>query len=116
MKLKLTLINIKNAKELNWLHRFITLYHSSPKWVLPAKSDLKNPAYRYFKATNAKGETIGVTSYEVRTRYLVETQRTIVDPKYRGQGWGKTLSHAIETQDRKDGFKKIRTTIYTTTL
>jgi ribosomal protein S18 acetylase RimI-like enzyme len=121
MNLKLVRIDLKRRSELDWLHRFIREHHSSPKQVLPAREDLKNPSYRFFKAIaleprKHQGEVIGISSYEIRTRFLVETQKTIVDSAFRGLGWGRILSDAIEKQVRKDGYKKIRTTIYVDNL
>lgn len=116
-RLTLEPIDPKNRKDLKWLHGFIHLYHSSPKWVLPTLEELKLPYKKYFRAVGLspsehKGQIIGMTSYEVKTKYLVETQKTIVSPEFRGQGWGPVISHEIEQFIRTQGYLKIRSTIY----
>ncbi|MEK6580683.1 MAG: GNAT family N-acetyltransferase [Bdellovibrionota bacterium] len=99
-----------------WLHSFIHRYHSTPKHILPSLSDLTLRTHVYFRAVGTRGIThgqvVGITSYEIRTRFLAETQKTIVLPKYRSKGFGKAISVAIERELKKTGFKKIRTTIY----
>jgi RimJ/RimL family protein N-acetyltransferase len=117
MRLKLVPINLKIRGELEWLHTFIRKYHSSPAWILPSRKDLLNPSYHYFRAVavspvKLRNQVIGMSGYEVRTQFLVETQRTILHPDYRGQGWGAILSHEVEKLVRKKKFRKIRSTIY----
>ncbi len=114
-KIKLVPINKSKAAEVRWLHDFIMKHHSSPEWVLPSAQDLKNPTYRDFKAFLGK-DLVGVTGYEIRTPYLVETHRTIIHPDFRGKGLGAALSWAIEREVRRAGYKKIRTTIYAKNL
>ncbi len=120
-KLRLEIIDPKDRKELRWLHAFIHRYHSSPKWVLPSLRDLDNPAHRYFKAVAVRpkkleGKIIGISSYEIRTQFLIETQKTIIDPRFRGQGWGQVLSLEVEMEARRQGYKKIRSAIYADNL
>jgi len=57
-------------------------------------------------------EVIGITGYMAKTRFLAETVKTVVDPKYRGKGLGEKLSQAIEDEVRQRGFTKVMTTIY----
>jgi RimJ/RimL family protein N-acetyltransferase len=116
--MKLVPLNLKKPGELAWLHRFIMKYHSSPRRVLPSRRDLLNPSYRFFRAVAGKGgkTVLGITSYEIRTPFLVETQKTIVAPEHRGRGWGPQISEAIEQEVRRKGFRKIRSTIYTDNL
>jgi RimJ/RimL family protein N-acetyltransferase len=114
-KIRLIQVNIRKPAEVRWLHRFIRDHHSSPGWVLPSLADLKNPTYRDFKAYLGE-EFIGVSGYEIRTPYLVETHRTIIAPDFRGKGIGGALSWAMEREVRRAGFKKIRSTIYAQNL
>lgn len=116
-KLKLEPMDLSKASTVRWLYEFIQRYHSAPKFILPSLEDLKSPTHRFFKAfvvlpKNDRSKTLGITSYEVRTPYLAETQKTIVAPEFRGQGWGKDLSSAIEDEVRNAGFHKIRSCIY----
>jgi RimJ/RimL family protein N-acetyltransferase len=116
-RLKLELLDPHRKRDLAWLHRFIHLYHSSPKWVLPTLEELQQSHRRFYRAIalaplDHRGETIGITSFEIKTKYLVETQKTIVAPEFRGQGWGPYISHEIERIIRKQGYLKIRSTIY----
>lgn len=118
LQIALIPIDLKNSRELKWLHSFIHSYHSAPKFILPSKDELKNPSHHFFRAFEKtrgridQSQMIGITSYEVRTRFLAETQRTIISPNFRGQGWGKAVSIAIENQVKKDGFYKVRSCIY----
>ncbi len=68
-KIRLVPVNVRKLGELRWLHAFIAQNHSSPDWVLPALSDLRNPTYRDFKAFLGK-ELVGVSGYEIRTHDL----------------------------------------------
>src|SRR4051794_23757746 len=100
-ELEMLPLDILNNDEVEWLLYFIHAHHSVPKFMLPHKEDLKNPNYRYFKAVatapeNISSKTIGISSYEIRTPYLAETQKTIIAPEFRGGGWGRILSLAIE--------------------
>ena len=118
---KLQPVNTKNRRELEELHAFIRSFHSAPKKIQPTREDLKRADHRYFWAIatapeDMRSRVIGITSYEIRTRFLVETQKTIVAPEFRDQGWGKLISQVIEERIRKLGFKKIRSTIYSTNL
>ena len=120
-KIILRPIPIEKAAELRWLHHFITSYHSTPKVIMPTLKELKAPSHKYFRALtkfpgNSKLVVVGITSYEIRTRFLVETQKTVIDPRFRGQGWGRAVSEAIEKEVKRSGYKKIRTTIYVTNL
>jgi GNAT superfamily N-acetyltransferase len=117
----LSAISLEKSSELKWLHRFITTYHSTPKVIMPTLKDLKIPTHRYFRALakfpgNPKWVVVGVTSYEIRTRFLAETQKTVIDPRFREQGWGRAVSDAIEKEVKRNGFKKVRTTIYSNNL
>ena len=114
-------MDLKDPKQLKWLHQFIIKFHSSPKWVLPSMGELDNPIFKYYQAVILKpdalsGKVLGISSYEIRTHFLVETQKTIIDPQYRGQGWGSVLSLEMENVVRRAGFKKIRTAIYSDNL
>jgi GNAT superfamily N-acetyltransferase len=122
MKVKLIPVNRTDANELEWLFQFIDSNHTSvPKYMHPTLESLRNPTFFYFKAIATEPKKlalkiIGVTSYEVRTPYLAETQKTVVAPEFRRQGWGKVLSEAIEQVVKKAGFYKIRSCIYATNL
>ena len=120
-KVRMEPIDLKKAEEVAWLHLLIQSSHSAPKFILPTKEDLKSAAIRYFRAfvvtpKELKSQFIGVSSYEVRTPYLAETQKTIILPEFRGGGWGKVLSQAIEDEVKKAGFYKVRSCIYSTNL
>ena len=120
-EIKLKAVNTSNKKDLNALHSFIHKFHTAPKTILPDREQLKSSSHRFFWAiaiapAEMRGKVIGITSYEIRTKFLVESQRTIVAPEFRGEGWGKVISQSIEDQARKAGFCKVRTTIYSTNL
>ncbi len=118
MKVKLIPIQRDDTKQIDWLYDFISSHHSLPKFMQPSKTNLRNPDFHYFKAIAVEpkkfeSKLIGITCYEKRTLYLAETQKTIIEPEFRGQGWGKVLSNAIEEEVKKAGFHKIRSCIYT---
>lgn len=85
------------AKDLYFNH------HSTPKELL--KKEL--PEANYFFVYNQKDELIGMTSYIKKSKRLVMTERTILYPKYRGQGYGTAISACLEDELKKKGFKKI---------
>lgn len=114
-------IRTERRAEREWLYDLIQRHHAAPRSILPSREDLRNPHYRFFRAValapaSQRGQAIGISGYEIRTRFLVETHKTIVLPEFRGQGWGVALSCAIEEEVRKRGFRKIRTTVYVDNL
>lgn len=78
-------------------------HHSTPKEFLADKL----PEANYCFVTNEDSELIGITSYNAKGKYLVITERTILFPKYRGQGYGALISQKLEDILREKGFKKI---------
>lgn len=65
----------------------------------------------YWALDAASGEVVGVTGYMPKTKFLAETVKTVVDPKFRGKGAGAAISLAMENQLRRLGFKKVMSTI-----
>jgi len=116
-RIEITLKPIRLAEpaDLEWLYQFIRRHHGAPQSVLPTRSELKNPSFRYFRAFHGT-EVVGTSCYEIRTSHLVETHKTIVRPELRGKGYGKAISEAIELEAFRKGFRKIRTTIYSYNL
>src|SRR5690606_19445521 len=78
----------------------------------PALSSLTHSARVFFRAYDQQ-KMIGVCGFEQKTPTLVETIKTVVIAAYRGKGYGKALSQAIEDECRSRGVKKIMSTIYT---
>jgi GNAT superfamily N-acetyltransferase len=64
----------------------------------------------------APGARVGCTAYMPKTAYLAESVKTVVDPAFRGRGYGEAISLAIEDEVRRRGFKKIMSTILVTNL
>ena len=116
-KLRLELVDTMIPANVEWLYQFIHKNHSAPKFILPTRKDLRSLTHKFYKAwivlpRASRAKLLGLTSYEIRTPYLAETQRTILAPEFRGQGWGVQLSQAIEDKVKKAGFCKIRSCIY----
>lgn len=116
-KIKLVPIEVEKEKELKWLHQFILQNYDVPHFILPTLEDLKTKSRRFFRAVVVspaarRAEIVGISGYEVRTPYLVETQKTIISKEHRGGGWGTAVSMAIEKQVEKSGFHKVRSCIY----
>ena len=115
-KVRLQRMDLHQPGEADWLFRFIHKHHSVPKFILPSLEDLHSQTHIYFRAfvdsSPGSKELLGVNSYEIRTHYLAETQQTILDPEFRGGGWGKVISQAVEDEVRKAGFYKVRSCIY----
>src|SRR5690606_36742925 len=79
------------------------------------------PNVKYFREFVAeprelKSEFVGIGSYDIRTRFLVETRKTIIAPEFRGKGRGTAVSWAMEDEIRKRGFKKIRSAVYSNNI
>lgn len=109
-------VNVHDESELDQLDNFIRRYHTTPDFALPPRKKLKDPEVLHFWALNAEGEHVGITGYAVITPYLARSERTILDPKFRGQGMGTWVSLGIEEEIKKMGFYKIITNIYETNI
>ncbi len=88
---------MRKARELYLKH------HSTPKKLL--KKEL--PDANYFWIYDQQEQLIGITSYVKKGKYLAMTERTILYPEYRGQGFGYAASVALEGKLKQKGFKKI---------
>ena len=104
----------KNSSTAN-LVRFVNQHYASP---LPLEEGaISSGNLSFFWAQDRKTKQIvGVSGYQVKTPYLVETIKTVVDSQFRGHGLGARISELIENEVRARGFKKIMSTIYVTNL
>ncbi len=104
-------IALARTKDRRELVQFVNTNY--PSKIRLTETDLQKSDVVYFWAFDAETHArIGCTAYLIKTRFLVETIKTIIDQDYRGQGYGEALSQAIEDEVRRRGFKKILTTIY----
>ncbi|MFZ4714399.1 MAG: GNAT family N-acetyltransferase [Bacteriovoracaceae bacterium] len=70
---------------------------------------------RYYKAF-FEGEMVGMSGYFNKTPTLAETVKTIVLEQFRGKKLGEAISWAIEEECKKNGIKKVSSTIYTSNV
>ena len=93
---------------------FAEFVNKNYKSQLPMEeSSLSAEAYHFYWAKAGKtAGIVGVTGFVTRTPFLAETIKTVIDPEFRGQGLGMTLSKLIEDEVRRKGFKKVMSTIY----
>jgi GNAT superfamily N-acetyltransferase len=113
--LELIALNKNSDAEIADFACFVNQHYPSP---LPIEeANIRSSAGLYFWARDIKNqERIGVTGYVPKTPYLAETVKTVIDPKFRGKGFGELLSEMIEEEVRRRGFKKVMSTIYITNL
>ncbi len=109
--LKLKPVHVKNSKDVRALVKFVNSHY---KGAIPLTTKkVISGGIKYFWVYDVQlKERIGVCAYYTKTPWLAETVKTVVDPKYRGLGYGAAISVAIEAQCVRDGFYKVMTTIY----
>ncbi len=107
----------KTYASMNDFHEFVKAYHFTPDELIPSVSTLApNDIHLFSIIEEATGDKIGVTSYKALSKTLVEIQKTILHPQYRGNGYGRPVVEAMENVLEKRGFKKMMAFVYTTNL
>ncbi|MBL7664484.1 MAG: GNAT family N-acetyltransferase [Bacteriovoracaceae bacterium] len=99
--------NLENCQKIADFHR----EHYDRVPYMPTAQDIKNGSSNYFWAYSGD-DLIGMTGYYLKTKTLAETVKTIIFKDYRGKGFGKLVSEAIEAEVKSRGVKKIMSTIY----
>lgn len=102
-------LNLSDRGEVLQLVDFVNLQYKAA--VPLTEQSVLSGKTRFFWAM-VDGVRVGVSAYVERTPFLAETVKTVIDPAHRGRGHGEVLSQAIEDQVRRDGYKKVMTTIY----
>lgn len=97
----------ENCKLMAQIHK----EHYSRVPYLPDAAKVKASSTEYFWAY-IDNEKVGITGYVLKTPTLAETVKTIIYKEFRGKGYGKLLSQAIEDKVKEIGVKKIMSTIY----
>ncbi len=118
MTVKLVPIDGTDAHARSELVAFVNKHYASE---LPlAEEPLASGAVQFFWAVrpgaDGDDERIGCTAYVAKTKYLAESVKTVVDPRYRGQRLGEAISQAIEDEVKARGFTKIMSTILISNL
>lgn len=119
MTVKLVPIDGADAHARSELVAFVNKHYASE---LPLSEEpLANGTIQFFWAVRAApvgsdgsdggDERVGCTAYIAKTKYLAESVKTVVDPRYRGQRLGEAISQAIEDEVKARGFTKIMSTI-----
>lgn len=113
MTVKLVPIDGKDAHARSELVAFVNKHYASE---LPLTEEpLASGAVQFFWAVregaDGNEERVGCTAYMAKTKYLAESVKTVVDPRFRGQRLGEAISQAIEDEVRARGFAKIMSTI-----
>jgi RimJ/RimL family protein N-acetyltransferase len=102
-------LNLSDRGEVLQLVEFINAHYRSA--VPLSEASVSSGRTNFFWAV-VEGSRVGASAYVERTPTLAETVKTVIDPAYRGKRYGEMLSQAIEDQVRRDGFKKVMTTVY----
>lgn len=110
MKTTLIPYQLNDQKEAQEIFEVIQRYYQNSPWP-PSVDKIMKGGVRYFRAM-IDGEQFGITGYLLKTPTLAETVKTTVFDEYQGRGLGKLLSLEIEAQCKRDGIKKVMTTIY----
>jgi GNAT superfamily N-acetyltransferase len=113
MTVKLVPIDGTDANARSELVSFVNKHYASE---LPLTEEpLASGAIQFFWAlrpgADGNDERVGCSAYMAKTKYLAESVKTVVDPKFRGQRLGEAISQAIEDEVRARGFTKIMSTI-----
>jgi GNAT superfamily N-acetyltransferase len=113
-KLRLVPLDSASASERDAFVGFVNAHYASP---FPLREpDTRSGKYRFYWALDAQGARVGASGLLPKTEFLAESVKTVIDPAHRGRGYGEALSRAIEDEARRQGFRKLMTTIYVTNL
>ena len=113
MTVKLVPIDGTDAHARSELVAFVNKHYASE---LPlTEGPLENGTVLFFWAVRAApdggDERVGCSAYMAKTKFLAESVKTVVDPRFRGQRLGEAISQAIEDEVKSRGFTKIMSTI-----
>ena len=102
-------LDLSNRGEILQLVEFINTHYLAA--VPLTESAVASGRTKLFWA-QVDGQRVGASAYVERTPMLAETVKSVIDPAFRGKGYGAKLSQAIEDQVKRDGYKKAMTTVY----
>ena len=111
-KVKLVPIDRNSVKECQDIVAIVREHYPKSRFP-PDVREIAEGKIHYFKAF-IKNEYVGITGFYYRYPTMVETVKTIVLKEFRGKGYGKLLSQAIEDHCIGLGVHKITTAIYST--
>ena len=110
MTIELIKYDLQSDLDLTELEKiFKNYFQQSP--FLPSRDNLRSETTQYFRAF-FHHQHIGISGIIKKTPLLAETVKSVVFQDFQGQGLGHKLSLSIEEECRKQGFKKVMTTIY----
>lgn len=110
MKIELIPFDLMNVQEAEELHSIIQKYYAKSPYT-PSVEKLMNGTTKYFRAM-FEGKQFGITGYVAKTPTLAETIKTTVFEEFQGKGLGSLLSQTIEEECKRNGIRKVMTTIY----
>jgi RimJ/RimL family protein N-acetyltransferase len=115
MKLKLEALDTQSPKDCTAFAEFVNRHYPSP---FPVKADdARSGKYLFFWAVEpSTGARVGTTGLQPKTKFLAESVKSVIGPEHRGKGFGVALSEAIEAEAKRQGFRKLMTTIYVDNL
>lgn len=106
--------NLKDQSQAQAIVEIVLKYYPNSAYPPTVEKVMKGEV-RYYKAIY-QGEMVGMSGYYNKTPTLAETVKTIVLEKFRGQKLGEAISLAIEQECKKNGVKKVMSTIYTSNV
>lgn len=106
------LFGIKDPNEevevYDMLFNMYSKHHSTPGRLLCDELPLANYSLLFVGK-----QCVGMTSYRMLSPKLAMTERTIILPEFRNQGYGKQASQVIEDHLKSKGITKIACEIFT---
>lgn len=110
MKIELIPFNLTDDKEVLEIFSIIQRYYEKSPWP-PTTELIKKGMVKYFRAY-FEGKQVGISGYTLKTPTLAETVKTTIFDEFRGKKLGSMVSLAIEEECKRNGIKKVMTTIY----
>lgn len=110
MKIELLAYDLSDESQAREICEIIKKYFPKSPWP-PSLEKIMKGGTRYYRAL-FQNEQIGITGYVEKTPLLAETVKTTIFEDHRGKGLGLLLSQTIEEECKKNGIKKIMTTIF----
>ena len=115
--LQLIALDTTNPAIASWLYDFMHANTVEDDTIILPDSpeDIHKPNLHFYEARGELGSVrVGIVSFKVITKHLVDLQRTMVDVEQRRKGYGLMIGSAIEDELRRLGYGKIMMSCYST--
>ena len=100
-------VDLTDQRKYDLVNHYYQNFHSTPKELISDKLPEATYLLVCLDTDSRTAPLLGITSYKQITPTLYMTERTIIEPQFRGKGYGKAASNAVEQYLKDLGAHKI---------